>query len=427
MAHIALIAPSLGGGGAERSVARLAQGFCQRGHRVDVVLFAPAVAYAEELPEAARLLVLCSPALWKGRSVSDVPESTLWQNEQMSLARAARLLPACIRGFGSNTVPDGALRFVIYMLLRRNPRERGRRLLSYVERERPDIIFANLFQTEYAAFFAALLSDPLHFPPIVPVIRGIETLERKQRTHRRRFLRSVPFMVAVSCGVKDNITAIHGICRDRIVTIYNPTFTPDIFARAEEEPDHPWFGEGGSPVILGAGRLNSQKDFATLLDAFQRVSTERPCRLIILGEGPLRREIEDQAESLGLQDCISLPGWVENPFSFMARAALFVLSSRHEGLPGVLIQAIACGCPAVSTDCPAGPSEILKEPNLLAPVGDPDALARVMLRTLAKPVDKAALRSEAARFSMDQAMDRYEEIVDRSLKRRTHAKANDEK
>ena len=138
---------------------------------------------------------------------------------------------------------------------------------------------------------------------------------------------------------------------------------------------------------------------------------ERPCRLLILGEGPIRHELESRVSALGLEDSVSLPGWAQNPYAFMARAGLFVLSSRHEGFPGALVEALACGCPAVSTDCPAGPSEILEDPDLLAPVGDPEALARVMLRALARPADKAALRANAARFDLESAMDGYGKVV----------------
>ena len=115
--------------------------------------------------------------------------------------------------------------------------------------------------------------------------------------------------------------------------------------------------------------------------------------------------------ALGLEDRVSLPGWAENPFAYMARAALFVLSSRYEGFGIVLVEAMACGCPAVSTDCPAGPAEILEDPGLLAPVGDPESLARTMLRQLSKPADKAALRARAARFSLERTVEGYERFL----------------
>ena len=202
-------------------------------------------------------------------------------------------------------------------------------------------------------------------------------------------------------------------------TIYNPACTPNIGEMAKFEPDHPWFSDGGPPVILGAGRLEPQKDFPTLIDAFRRIRASRPCRLIILGEGPLRSELKARIAGFGLDDCVSLPGWAENPFAFMARSALFALSSIYEGFGIVLVEALACGCPAVSTDCRAGPSEILEDPALLAPVGDPEALAQVMLRALDRPADKAALRASAARFSVERAIDGYETLMADVLSKRS--------
>ncbi|MCY4489744.1 MAG: glycosyltransferase [Deltaproteobacteria bacterium] len=150
--------------------------------------------------------------------------------------------------------------------------------------------------------------------------------------------------------------------------------------------------DGGPPVILSAGRLSAQKDYPTLIKAFSRVAEERPCRLIILGEGRRRRRLERLLKNLGLTDRASLPGWVDNPFAFMSRAALFVLSSRYEGLPGVLIQALACGSPCVSTDCPTGPAEILRGGELgpLVPVGDPLPLAEAMTSVLERPRPRKA-------------------------------------
>ncbi len=136
---------------------------------------------------------------------------------------------------------------------------------------------------------------------------------------------------------------------------------------------------------------------------------------MILGDGPLRNDLNRHIRSHGLEDSVSLPGWVENPYAFMARSALFALSSSQEGFGLVLVEAMAVGCPAVSTDCPGGPSEILQDPALLSPVGDPEALARVILRALDRPVDKTALRNKVARFSLERAMDDYEELIAKVL------------
>ena len=180
-----------------------------------------------------------------------------------------------------------------------------------------------------------------------------------------------------------------------------------------EPPDHPWLVDDGPPVILSAGRLARLKDYPTLIKAFSHLTARRPCRLIILGEGRMRNEIEDLIGKLHLGDRVSLPGWVENPFPYMARARLFVLSSRHEGLPGVLVEAMACGCPCVSTDCPSGPAEILRNGQLgpLVPMGDEVALTDAMERILARPPDADALRKRAADFSADRAVRAYEKLI----------------
>lgn len=222
-------------------------------------------------------------------------------------------------------------------------------------------------------------------------------------------------VVANSVGVAENVVRIVRIPRERVTTIYNPTFTRDITRFAEEDTGHPWLESDGIPLVWGVGRLVPQKDFSTLLEAFFLVRAKRPCRLIILGEGPMRQQLEGRVSALGLRDCVSLPGWVENPWAFVTRASLFVLSSRHEGFPGVLVEALACGCPAVSTDCPAGPSEIIEDPSLLAPVGNSEALSSIILRALSHPVDRAILQKKASRFSVQLAAKKYEAIVEEVL------------
>ena len=408
MAHITILIPSLAGGGAQRTALKIASGLARREHRVDIVLFVPSVAYPKEVPVAARLVVLCGRAQWARREEADMPAGVVWRPERAPRARLARLAAGLVRDF-----PVGAL-----VLLRRTAFGRALRLARYIERERPDFLLVNLAPAEYAAFFARRLTPPCAFPPIVPIVRDIVKPSTKHTKRRRMLFPEAAHVVAVSRGVARSVTASIGVSADKVTPIYNPVFTPDIVQRAAVQPDHPWIGCGGPPIVLGAGRLAEQKDFQTLIEAFRRVSEKRPCRLIILGEGPKRGELEDCVRRLGLEDRVSLPGWVKNPYAFMSRAALFVLSSRHEGFPGVLIEALACGCPAVSTDCPAGPSEILEDPTLLAPVGDPEALSRTMLRALDRPIDKAALRASAARFTMDRTIEEYEELISRILVRR---------
>jgi glycosyltransferase involved in cell wall biosynthesis len=192
-----------------------------------------------------------------------------------------------------------------------------------------------------------------------------------------RFYRWADGIVAVSGGVADDLSVATGLPRDRIEVIHNPVITPRLKEMAEERIAHPWFEPGQPPVVLALGRLAPQKDFATLIRAFAQVRQDRSARLLILGEGPERAALESLVRDLALETDVGLPGWVTNPYPFMVRADLFVLSSKWEGLPGVLIEALYCGVPVVSTDCPSGPSEILEggKYGRLVPVGDVEALA----------------------------------------------------
>ena len=179
---------------------------------------------------------------------------------------------------------------------------------------------------------------------------------------------------------------------------------------AKEPVNHSWLGQAlasnlAIPVILGLGRLSQEKDFPTLIRAFAIVRQEMPCRLVILGEGKDRQQLEELAHNLDERGeaaaDVSIPGFVENPFAYMSKAAVFVLSSAFEGLPGSLIQAMACGCPVVSTDCPQGLAEILKagEYGYLVPIGDAQAMADAIRRVLSgdvlKPPPEWLLRFEA--------------------------------
>jgi glycosyltransferase involved in cell wall biosynthesis len=227
-------------------------------------------------------------------------------------------------------------------------------------------------------------------------------------------------VIAVSGAIAEDIAQHTGVARHRIRTIYNPTFTGDLVDKASAPLDHPWFERGCPPVILGVGRLAAQKDFPALLRAFAAVRGRRPARLVILGEGRLRRELMTLAHSLGIAADMDMPGYVSNPLAWMSRASVFVLSSTCEGLPGVLIEAMAAGCPVVSTDCPSGPAEILENGayGRLVPVGDHLALAEAIAATLDAPHDPQRLRRRAADFSVTGAVDAYLDVLSQVARER---------
>ncbi len=219
--------------------------------------------------------------------------------------------------------------------------------------------------------------------------------------------------MAVSRGAADDLARTLGIPRERVEVVYNPVITPAILARAKMALDHPWFAPGQPPVIIGVGRLTRQKDFPTLIRAFAEVRRQRSARLIILGEGEERAALEALIAELGVGDDVSLPGFHENAMAYMARAALFVLSSAWEGLPTVLIEALAAGTRVVSTDCPSGPREILQGGRLgaLVPVGDSGALARAMTDALDRASETVPFDALTP-FTRDAAVDNYLRLIE---------------
>jgi glycosyltransferase involved in cell wall biosynthesis len=240
-------------------------------------------------------------------------------------------------------------------------------------------------------------------------------LQRWLRTAPMRWLfPDVDLIICVSEGVIEDTVNITGLPRSRMVAIRNPIITPDIYPKSEEPVAHPWFAEGQTiPVIVGAGRLTPEKDFATLIKAFHRLRQHKDCRLLILGEGPLRQDLERLADELGLTDYVSLAGYQANPFAYMKKASLFVLSSAWEGSGNVLVEALALGIPSVSTDCPYGPSETLADGKYgpLVPVGDDAALALAMLETLNNPLPAHTLQEAVADFSLAHSTRRYLEVL----------------
>jgi glycosyltransferase involved in cell wall biosynthesis len=196
----------------------------------------------------------------------------------------------------------------------------------------------------------------------------------------RRLYRRANVLVACSNGMADDLAVVAGVDRRTIHVVPNPAIGHDLQERAREPLSHPWFRPGAPPVILAVGRLTAQKNYALLLGAFALLRHEREARLIILGEGPEREALQQRAHALHVDDDVDLPGFDPNPYRYMARANVVALSSDWEGLPGVLIEALACGVSVVATDCPSGPREILRdgEYGRLVPVGDVDRFATAL-------------------------------------------------
>ncbi|MBK8510175.1 MAG: glycosyltransferase [Candidatus Competibacter sp.] len=222
-------------------------------------------------------------------------------------------------------------------------------------------------------------------------------------------------IVVVSAGAADDLARYTGLSRERMEVIPNPVVTPDYPQRIAAPSPHPWLADGGPPVFVAAGRLVPLKDFPTLLQALAHVRRRAPARLLVIGEGPERDALLALRARLGLDEAVEFPGFYEDPLPLFARAAALVVSSRFEGFGLTLVEALACGTPVVSTDCPTGPVEILERGayGRLAPVGDADALARALLETLNATPDRERLCQRAQDYTLAAVVERYLALFDR--------------
>ena len=390
--HIGLFVRSFGGGGgAERVMLNLAAALAARGYRIDLVMGRKKGRFLDEIPDTVNIVDLKTPS-------------------------ARQLLPALMnirhigRLLGSHVFSPKAA-----WILGVVPA-----LAAYLNRQRPTVLLSALNYTNIAALLARRLSArptrlvvSVHNHLSTATARASKLNERKILQLARRFYPEADRIVAVSDGVADDLAQVIDIPRTRITTIYNPVFRPEILRQAQARLDHAWFAPGAPRVILGIGKLKPQKDFACLIRAFARVRAMRPARLLILGEGPQRDALLSLARTLKVEKDIALPGFVANPFAYLGQAAVFVLSSAWEGLSNVIIEALACGCPVVSTDCPSGPAEILAGGTYgrLVPVGDDAALAHAILVTLNTAPPRDHLRARARYFSVDRAVGQYSRVL----------------
>ncbi len=289
-------------------------------------------------------------------------------------------------------------------------------LVHYLRQEQPTVLLA----AKDRAYRVAIWARRLARSSTRVVVRAGTTVSqrikgqnpiKKWRSHRtmRKLYPQADMIIAVSQGVGRDVARITRIPLERIHVIPNPVVTPEMSTLAQAPVDDPMFAQGSPPVILGAGGFRRQKDFPTLLRAFARVRKERPACLVILGRGRGRPRLEALAKKLGIEKDFCLPGFVTNPYAYMAQSALFVLSSAWEGLANVLVEALAVGTPVVSTDCKSGPREILQNGRYgpLVAVGDVEGLSKAILETLENPLDARALKSAAELYTIEASTDQY--------------------
>ena len=394
--RIALLLTDLNGGGVQKVTLALARGLVERGHQIDIVLYRAQGVLEPQVPPEVHIhhLDVASP----------------YQSRLAALQADPAALP----------------RLLMPILLARRPPHGLNRmpaLAAYLRDRRPDALIASAPNCNLAAVWAKRLAGvetrvliTEHTAPSMALTKTSHWRNRFLPKLMHRTYQQADSIVAVSRALADDLAKVADIPRQRISTIYNPVVGPQLHCLAREPIDHPWFEPGQPPVILGAGRLSPQKDFPTLVRAFAELRRTSNVRLMILGgaTGGSKTELRQSdlaamATGLGVGDDVALPGYMPNPYPYMARASVFALTSAWEGFGNVLVEAMACGCPVVATDCPTGPAEILDGGRFgpLVPVGDAPALAAAIASVLANPTDAQLLRQRADEFTIERSVDAY--------------------
>ena len=359
--HVAFLVPSMQGGGAERVIRNLVVNFHARGFDVDLLLVHEEGPYLEGVPDGVRV------------------------------------------------VPLGGRRILTSLPF----------LIGYLRRSNPDVLLATITETNIIAVWAKTLSRV----PTRLVLRVANTpsksLSRWDGIEKVIVSFSIRFwypradhLVTVSTGVKEDLIETFGFDGRTITPIPNPKDISTI----QEMATRPLAVEcirTTDPIVLAAGRLVEQKDYPTLIRAFARLRKTRSARLVILGDGPQRTYLESLVRTHALEEDVRLPGFVDNPFAYFATADVFALSSRWEGSPNVLIEALACGTPIVATNCPSGPAEILDNGTYgrLVPVGDVNALCEEITTAIDSPSRSDQLVDRAREYSIDRILPTYESVL----------------
>ncbi len=360
--EIAFFIPAMYGGGAERVVLNLLEGMTTKNLPLNLVLASAKGPYLDRVPSTVKIIDL----------------------------KAGRVIKAILP------------------------------LVGYLRTHRPRVLISHLGHANVIALIANYLSGTN--TPVVVVEHNTLSVARSAlwranlvKSMMKWLYPNANAVVTVSLGAARDLEIVLDLPLNSVQTIYNPIVDQRLLTQANESIDEPWLQPDSPPVFLSIGRLTLQKDFSTLLKSFAKVREELEARLIILGEGELRAELETLARDLGIAESVSLPGFVDNPYAYLKAASAFVLSSRWEGLPTVLIEALACGCPVVTTNCPNGPEEILAkgEYGTLVGLGDCDALAKAMTDILHNFPTKERLIKRAQDFDVDSSVTKYLQLIEK--------------
>jgi glycosyltransferase involved in cell wall biosynthesis len=363
---VTFLLSSLRGGGAERVVLNVARELIIRGYRVDILVVKKEGVYLSQVPQEARLIEL--------------------KTYSRKYLRTLLMLPALFR-----YVKD----------------ERPQAFISSLTRNNISLLLLTPFLKNVATRFIVvehnMLSKSL----------GTGIKDRLIPYLVRWLYQRADHVVGVSAGVVKNLVQQFKVPQSKAKVIYNPMNLAEIVSLSKEAISPDLFA-GTNKNILAVGRLTKQKNFSLLIDSFALLVVSFPqARLTILGEGELRSDLTEQIRKLGLEGKVTLPGFVANPFAYMVRADVVVLSSLWEGFGNVLVEAMACGTAVVSTDCESGPAEIFAEGTfgVLVPNNDPEALATAIGKQLLTPIKGITVSNRARDFDVSKITDEYVTLI----------------
>jgi glycosyltransferase involved in cell wall biosynthesis len=359
---IAIFMPNLMGGGAEKVFVNLSNEFYSLGYSVDIILANRSGPYITDLHSEVRIFDLKQARVGK----------CIW------------------------------------------------RLVKYLTTNKPNILLSGLLVSNIVALYSGWISNV----KVIPCIHSIESvaigLEHKYKRKVVKFLyplllNKAASIIAVSHGVADDLSRATGVSRNNVNVIYNPILTDSLLMMSKEAIDEPWFNKDEHPMLLSAGRLNDSKDYVTLLKAFELLNQRVSSTLIVLGDGEQRQYLRKLVLDMHLGERVLFPGFVSNPYKFMSAADVFVLSSKRESFGNVIVEAMACGCQIVSTDCPYGPSEILESGKwgTLVPVGDYRKLSHVLYDAVRYSSDKPNVRNRANDFLVSTVARQYLTVINK--------------
>lgn len=358
MARIGIVIYSLAGAGAERVSINLAHEFAAAGHQVDFILGQAGGELFDEVPAGASCIVASQPRAGGWRSA--------------------------IRG--------------------------------YIDQQSPDVLLAMMEGAGVLAIQAAKGSGvPVHVVSHIHFSRHCRHASRWQERWlmpiaARLYFHRAAGVIGVSQGVADDIQHAARLSPKKVSVIYNPILNTDFYRKAAEPVNHPWFSSDREWLtVVTVGRLTAQKDHETLLAAIAQINEHQPVRLYVLGQGDRLQYLQDAAVSFGVDKIVEFAGYNDNPYKYITAADVFALSSQWEGFGNVLVEALACNTPVVSTDCPSGPSEVLGggRYGFLVSVSSPESLAKAIRNAKLKKVDFHDLDAHLENFFSDTAAKKY--------------------